>query len=126
MMRRHTTTVAVPSQWQAAYNEMLQYPGARAAFETLCAEGLDAQRLAARVLGMRPAKALRKRNLFVDRSACRRLATKLAALADEFADREVIAWRRFRHKPQIMAKYQPPIIIDFLVLRKNLEKLRFW
>src|SRR6266568_3721655 len=93
---------------------MLQYPGARAAFEMLCAEGLDAQRLAARVLGMRSGKALKKRNLFVDRSTCRRLATKLAALADEFADRDVIAWCRFRHKPQIMAKYQPPIIIDFL------------
>lgn len=114
MMRSNAATVAVPSRWQAAFKEMLQYPGARAAFQTLCAEGLDAQRLAARVLGMRSAKALRKRNLFVDRSTCRRLATKLAALADEFADLDVIGWCRFRHKPQIMAKYQPPIIINFL------------
>jgi hypothetical protein len=123
MMRSNATTVAVPSRWQAAFNEMLQYPGARAAFQTLCAEGLNAQRLAAGVLGMRPAKALRERRLFVDRSRCRRLATKLAVLADEFADPDVIAWCGLRQKPKTMTGYHTPIIIDLVgkTARKSFE-----
>jgi hypothetical protein len=113
-MRTNPKTPAVPARHQAALDEILKYQGARAAFERLCAEGLDCQRLTVRVLALRSGKPSRKRALFVDRSKCRRLSMKLAALADEFDNGEVMNWCRTRREPQVMKKPQPAIILDLL------------
>lgn len=112
-MRTHPKTPAVPTRHQAALDEILKYPGARAAFEGLCAEGLDRQRLMARVLCIRSVVPSRMRRLFVDRSKCRQLSIKMAALADELKDRDIMGWCRVRRKPHVTSKVEPPILVDF-------------
>lgn len=96
---------------EAAIDEILEYPGARAAFAKLCKEGCEEQWLRMLIAHLRNYEPSRTRKLKIKPKIARELSEKVTALLREIDELHVISWRRIR-PARIMAEYQPPIIID--------------
>jgi hypothetical protein len=95
---------------EAAIKEILQYAGARSAYEELCKRGMNRELLATRLLALRNLRRTRRSELLVNPKTSRVLSKKLAALLREIDSLHVISWRRRRLVP---SEPEPPIVIEW-------------
>ena len=103
-----------PGSLEAAIEENLKQPQAREAFEKICKDGMERERLASIVLALRTATPTRKRFVFRNPKVSQSLSRRLLALARDLdaLDRIHISVAAARRSP-IANRNDQPITIPY-------------